>query len=97
MTENDDCEVGRYVPRAEQSVVVMGLVINTNVAALAAQRSLGSTSRGLSRTFRRLSTGLRVNSATDDAAGVAITTRFTAQIRGVNMAVRNANDGVSMV
>ncbi len=75
----------------------MALVINTNIASLSTQRRLNQTTKGLDRAFRRLSTGLRVNSAADDAAGLAITTRFTAQIRGLNTAVRNANDGVSMV
>jgi flagellin len=73
----------------------MALVINTNVSALNAQRSLGKTQDGLSLAIQRLSTGFRINSAADDAAGLAITDRMTAQIRGLNQAVRNANDGVS--
>jgi flagellin len=72
-----------------------GLVINTNVAALTAQRSLGKTQDNLQLAIQRLSTGFRINSAADDAAGLAITDRMTAQIRGLNQAVRNANDGVS--
>ena len=71
------------------------LVINTNVAALNAQRSLGKTQSNLQLSIQRLSTGFRINSAADDAAGLAITDRMTAQIRGLNQAVRNANDGVS--
>jgi flagellin len=70
-------------------------VINTNVAALNAQRSLGSTQANLEKAIQRLSTGFRINSAADDAAGLAITDRMTAQIRGLNQATRNANDGVS--
>ncbi|MCB9553981.1 MAG: flagellin [Myxococcales bacterium] len=74
----------------------MGLFINTNVASLNAQRNLTSSTTQLSRSFQRLSTGKRINSARDDAAGLAISTRFTAQIRGLNQAVRNTNDGISM-
>lgn len=74
----------------------MPLYINTNVAALNAQRSLLRNNRDLEQTFKRLSTGLRINSAKDDAAGLAISARFTAQIRGLNQAVRNANDGISL-
>lgn len=72
-----------------------GLVINTNVSALNAQRTVGKTQDQLSLAIQRLSTGFRINSAADDAAGLAITDRMTAQIRGLNQAVRNANDGVS--
>jgi len=74
----------------------MGLFINTNQSALNAQRQLSSTTSSLSRSFERLSSGLRINSAKDDAAGLSISTRFTAQIRGLNQAVRNSNDGISM-
>lgn len=74
----------------------MTLQINTNVAALNTQRALTRNTRALSTSFERLSTGLRINSAKDDAAGLAISERFTAQIRGLNQAVRNANDGVSL-
>ncbi len=70
-------------------------VINTNVAALNAQRNLGKTQNNLQQAIQRLSTGFRINSAADDAAGLAITDRMTAQIRGLDQAVRNANDGVS--
>jgi len=73
----------------------MALTINTNVAALNAQRSLGRTQSSLQQAIQRLSTGFRVNSGADDAAGLAITDRMTAQIRGLNQAVRNSNDGVS--
>jgi flagellin len=74
----------------------MPLYINTNVPALNAQRALLSNNRDLEQTFKRLSTGLRINSAKDDAAGLAITARFTSQIRGLNQAIRNANDGISL-
>ena len=74
----------------------MGLFINTNQSALNAQHQLSSSSAALSRTFERLSSGLRINSAKDDAAGLSISTRFTAQVRGLNQAVRNSNDGISM-
>ncbi|MDH4318910.1 MAG: flagellin, partial [Desulfobulbaceae bacterium] len=74
----------------------MALVINTNVASLNAQRNLGTSQIELNRSMQRLSSGLRVNSAKDDAAGLAISDRMTSQIRGLNQAVRNANDGISM-
>jgi len=74
----------------------MGLFINTNQSALNAQRQLSATTSSLGRSFERLSSGLRINSAKDDAAGLSITNRFTAQIRGLNQAVRNSNDGISM-
>jgi len=74
----------------------MGLYVNTNSAALNAQRKLNSTSSALGRSFERLSSGLRINGAKDDAAGLSITTRFSAQIRGLNQAVRNSNDGISL-
>jgi flagellin len=74
----------------------MGLFINTNLSSLNAQRQLTSTSNSLGRSFERLSSGLRINGARDDAAGLSITTRFSAQIRGLNQAVRNSNDGISL-
>ena len=73
----------------------MALSINTNVPSLNAQRNLESTQNQLSVALQRLSSGLRINSAKDDAAGMAISERFTTQIRGLNQAVRNANDGIS--
>jgi flagellin len=72
-------------------------VINTNVAALNAQAALTSNSRGLSNVMAQLSTGKRINGASDDAAGLAIASRLTSQIRGINQAVRNANDAISMI
>lgn len=74
----------------------MALSINTNVASLNAQRNLSRSQESLSTSLQRLSTGLRINSAKDDAAGLAITTRFTTQINGLDQAVRNANDGISL-
>jgi len=71
-------------------------VINTNIASLNAQRNLNASQSSLATSLERLSTGLRINSAKDDAAGLAISERFTAQIRGLNQAVRNANDGISL-
>ena len=71
-------------------------VINTNVSSLTAQRNLGANQTSMSTAMQRLSSGLRINSAKDDAAGLAISQRFTAQIRGSNQAARNANDGISL-
>ncbi|ODU42631.1 flagellin [uncultured Aquimonas sp.] len=71
-------------------------VINTNVASLNAQRNLSTSGSQLATSLQRLSSGLRINSAKDDAAGLAISERFTSQIRGVNQAARNANDGISL-
>jgi len=73
----------------------MSLIINTNISALTAQRNLTRAQGGLERSIQRLSTGLRINGAVDDAAGLAISDRLTTQIRGLNQAVRNANDGTS--
>lgn len=74
----------------------MPQVINTNIASLNAQRQLNNSQSALSTALQRLSSGLRINSAKDDAAGLAISERFTAQIRGMDQAQRNANDGVSL-
>jgi len=74
----------------------MPQVINTNVASLNAQRNLNSTQSQLGVSLQRLSSGLRINSAKDDAAGLAISERFTTQIRGLNQATRNANDAISL-
>jgi len=74
----------------------MALTINTNVASLNAQRNLGQTQNLLNQSLQRLSSGLRINSAKDDSAGLAISDRMNAQIRGLNQAVRNANDAISM-
>lgn len=74
----------------------MALVVNTNIASLNAQRNLNASGNQLAVTLQRLSSGLRVNSAKDDAAGLAVAQAFTAQIRGNSQAVRNANDGISL-
>ncbi|HZY19147.1 MAG TPA: flagellin [Ramlibacter sp.] len=74
----------------------MPSVINTNVASLNTQRNLSTSQASLNVSIQRLSTGLRVNSARDDAAGLAIAERMNAQVRGLNVAARNANDGVSL-
>jgi flagellin len=74
----------------------MPQVINTNVMSLNAQRNLSTSGGQLATALQRLSSGLRINSAKDDAAGLAISERFTTQIRGLNQAVRNANDGISL-
>ena len=74
----------------------MALTINTNVASLNAQRNLGTSQSALAKSMQRLSSGLRINSAKDDAAGLAISDRMTSQIRGLNQAVRNSNDGISL-
>ena len=71
-------------------------VINTNVKALTAQASMSNVEKLTATTMERLSTGLRINSAKDDAAGLAITNRMTSQIRGYAVAIRNSNDGISM-
>ncbi len=72
-------------------------VINTNVKSLVAQNALTVNNRSLSKAMEQLSTGRRINSAGDDAAGLAISNKMTAQIRGLNQAVRNANDGISLL
>ena len=74
----------------------MASVINTNIQSLNAQRNLSVSQNSLSTSMQRLSSGLRINSAKDDAAGLAISERMTTQIRGLNQAARNANDGVSL-
>lgn len=74
----------------------MPQVINTNVLSLNAQRNLNTSQNDLGVALQRLSSGLRINSAKDDAAGLAISERFTAQVRGLNQAIRNANDGISL-
>jgi len=75
----------------------MGLIINTNVSSLNAQRNLLFSSGKLAKSFQRLSSGLRINTAGDDAAGLSISERFTSQIRGLNQSVRNSNDAISLV
>ena len=74
----------------------MPTTINTNMASLSAQRALQSTDGSLSTSMKRLSTGLRINSAKDDSAGLAIAERMTSQVRGMTVASRNANDAISL-
>jgi len=76
---------------------VMSLVVNTNIGSLNAQRSLANSSNELATAMERLSSGKKINSAADDAAGFAIAERMTAQVRGLNMATKNANDGLAML
>src|SRR5450830_955018 len=75
----------------------MAMTINTNINSLNAQRNASATQMSLSTSIQRLSSGLRVNSAKDDAAGLAIATRMDAQARGMSVAIRNANDGISLL
>ena len=75
----------------------MPVVVNTNVNSIFAQRSLGKSQNNVAKSLQRLTTGRRINSAADDAAGLAISTKFTSQIRGLEQAQRNANDGISML
>jgi flagellin len=75
----------------------MALGINTNIASLNAQRNLNASQASVGRALQRMSSGLRINSAADDAAGLAISERFTTQVRGLSQAMRNANDGISML
>jgi flagellin len=74
----------------------MSMSVNTNLYSLNAQRNLSSSQSALSTSMQRLSSGLRINSAADDAAGLAISQRMTAQVNGMNVAIRNANDGISL-
>ncbi|WP_108652164.1 flagellin N-terminal helical domain-containing protein [Dongshaea marina] len=75
----------------------MGLIINTNLAALFSQRQLTRSSNGQTQAMERLSSGMRINSARDDAAGLAIATGMSSQIRGLNQAIRNSNDAISVL
>src|SRR6185437_6450850 len=86
----------RFIP-AEEATSLMGFRINTNVNAIDTERNLMMTSTNMSTTMRRLSSGLRINSAADDAAGLAISQKLGAQVNGLNQAVRNAQDGISLV
>ena len=86
---------GSLINRKEH-FFTMAQTINTNVLSLNAQRNLASSQSSLATSMQRLSSGLRVNSAKDDAAGLAIAERMNAQIRGINVAMRNANDGISL-
>src|SRR5690606_4394327 len=76
--------------------LIMALTVNTNIASLNTQRNLSNSSNALQTSMQRLSTGSRINSAKDDAAGLQISNRLTSQINGLGVAVRNANDGISL-
>ena len=75
----------------------MPVIVNTNVNSLFAQRKLGKSQAGVTKSLERLTTGMRINSAADDAAGLAISTKFESKIRGMEQAQRNANDGISLL
>ena len=75
----------------------MGLRVNTNIASINAQRNVATVTSRLARNFQRLSTGLRISTAADDAAGLAISERLRSQVRSLSQASRNANDGISLV
>ena len=75
----------------------MPLIINTNVQALNAQRNLGATGAKMGKALEQLSSGLRINRAADDAAGLAISEKLRSQVRGLNQGTRNAQDGISMI
>src|SRR5690606_710376 len=89
-------QAGRPGPKNSTGASRMALVINTNVMSLNAQRNLTTSAGQLATSLQRLSSGMRINSAKDDAAGLAISNRMTTQINGLNQAVRNANDGISL-
>ncbi len=74
----------------------MALTVNTNIASLNTQRNLNNSSASLNTSLQRLSTGSRINSAKDDAAGLQIANRLTSQVNGLNVATKNANDGISL-
>ena len=74
----------------------MALSINTNISSLTAQRAIADSKNDLETAMERLATGSKINSASDDAAGLAMTQRMTAQIQGLNMAIKNSNDGIAM-
>ena len=74
----------------------MSLIVNSNIAALNAQRNLGKASSKLAKSIERLSSGLRINKASDDAAGIAIASKFSAQVRGLNQAIRNSNNAITL-
>ena len=88
--------LGRASKKLKLEDTIMSMVVNTNVSSLTAQRALAESASMLDKAMARLSSGSRINSASDDAAGLAIVQRMTAQINGLNMAIKNANDGISL-
>jgi flagellin len=85
------------IPIYEKGEMTMSMTINTNIPSLQAQIDVNNNQNAMNQSLERLSSGLRINSAKDDAAGLAISSRFTSQVSGLNQAVRNANDGISML
>src|SRR5438105_473485 len=92
----DQGENGTLPPQQQVRRISMSSVINTNISSLNAQHNLSKSQSALTTSMQRLSTGLRINSAKDDAAGMAISSRMTSQINGLDVATRNANDGISL-
>ena len=88
--------LGRASKKLKLEDTIMSMVVNTSVSSLTAQRALAESASMLDKAMARLSSGSRINSASDDAAGLAIVQRMTAQINGLNMAIKNANDGISL-
>ena len=89
-------KTGKDAQTISRRKIAMALVINTNIASISAQRNLGTNSDALATSVQRLSSGLRINSAKDDAAGLAVSEKIRAQVRSISVAVRNAQDGVSL-
>ena len=89
--------VGKTILNLSCIELSMSLSIATNISALNASRHLGQSSNILDSVYRRLSSGLRINSAADDAAGLQISNRLTSEVNGINTAIRNANDGISVI
>ena len=97
LKQSSQTSAAQFSPeRPTQGARTMAQVINTNISSLTAQRNLDNTKSTLETSLQRLSSGLRINSAKDDAAGLSISNKFTSQIRGLNQAIRNANDGISV-
>jgi flagellin len=88
--------VSRHIPLINEAEAIMALYVNTNVSSLNAQRQLSNSGNALDVSFKRLSSGFRINSASDDSAGMQISNRLTGQINGLNQGIRNANDGISL-
>ncbi len=91
-----DLFVAKQVARKKEERVIMALYVNTNVSSINAQRKLTNATNSLNTNYQRLASGLRINSAKDDAAGLQISDRLTAQINGLNQGNRNTNDGIAL-
>jgi hypothetical protein len=96
-SNRSDSGVGPDAQGKKAKERIMGLRVNTNIASINAQRNTANVTSRLSRNFQRLSTGLRISTAADDAAGLAISERLRSQVRSLGQAARNANDGISLV